>query len=166
MSKRYRIVVIFTSTVVLMFLGYFVLRRVNSAIEGAIIEHKRTHVTSGTVVNKEHIRFDENKLSYVRPDGIAVKREPGDEEWRVYYEIDSFEPVDESTRTRLSTAEKTRLENSGPRFSIFTKRAYDDVTIGNKLQVRWRWLGDERIEIVSAHKPVTAEVPDESPSPD
>ena len=76
MSKRYRIVVIFTSTVVLMFLGYFVLRRVNSAIEGAIIEHKRTHVTSGTVVNKEHIRFDENNRSYVRPDGIAVKREP------------------------------------------------------------------------------------------
>jgi hypothetical protein len=128
---------------------------IDRRFQAAVLEHKMVRETTGTVRGKDHIKFDEANHSYPHEDGYLVDRKPGDEEWRVYYEIDNFDQIAEPARTHLLNAEKERAAKGKLRFRIVSKDQYDEVQIGDKLSVGWRWRGNDNVEVVTAGKPLT-----------
>jgi hypothetical protein len=164
MGNKRRAVTIVLAIVALVPLGYLSFLKLNRSIEEGLVKQKLVRETTGIVVSKNHLLFDESNKSYVDDEGRPIERNPGEEEWRVYYVIDDLDPIDEHTRTLLMAAEKKRREKGGPRFTIVSEEEYDYVQIGEKLCVSWRWIGGEKIEIVSAHKLVSAQY-QENPHP-
>jgi hypothetical protein len=108
--------------------------------------------TTGTVIAKRHVRFDEANHSYVSEDGYLVERQAGDEEWRIYNRIDNFDQIEEPTRSRLLESETERALSARLRFRIVGKDQYDWIDVGDRLNVGWRWINDDKVEVVTAGK--------------
>ncbi len=82
---------------------------------------------------------------------FSTQAPPGTEQWRVYYQIDNFDQVHEPKRSELQRSEDARIKQFGFRFypsSTPDKATYDKAQIGDQLEVRYRYMGDEK-EIIS-----------------
>jgi len=139
----------------LLVISSLVMRKVINGIETSIIASKTAHDATATVVRKEYLKFDEKSHTSVDEDGFPVERRAGDEEWRIYYRIDSFGKIDRTEELRLLKAEEERYAKNKPRFRIVSKEQYDYIQKGDRLSVSWHWLGKNKIEIISAGKPTT-----------
>jgi hypothetical protein len=140
--------------VILLPLGYYTLLIINNWLQAELLEHKGVRATTGTAMGKEQVKFTPSNHAYLGEDGQTIERTPGDEEWRVYYQIDNFNQVAEPLRGRFLQAEKKRILSGKPRFTIVSKDQYDNIQIGDKLEVGWRLRADNKIEVVSAGKPL------------
>jgi phenylpropionate dioxygenase-like ring-hydroxylating dioxygenase large terminal subunit len=129
---------------------YLLLRASDNAL-GSLNEAKKVRTTTAVVKAKEYIRFDQQNQTYVNNFGETVQVSPGTEQWRVYYQIDNFEQVLEPKRTELQRSEDARIKQFGFRFypsSTPDKSVFDNAQVGDRLEVRYRYIGDEK-EIVS-----------------
>jgi hypothetical protein len=83
--------------------------------------------------------------------GQTVEVTPGYEQWRIYYRIDNFDQVPDPKRSELWQSEEARIKQFGFRFypsGTPDKAAYDKAQVGDQLEVRYRYMGDEK-EIIS-----------------
>ena len=136
--------------VIVAFSVYLLLRAADNAVS-SLNEAKKVRTTTAVVKAKEHLRFDEQNHSYVNNFGETVQVPPGTEQWRVYYQIDNFDQVPEPKRSELQRSEDARIKQFGFRFytsSTLDKAVYDQAQIGDRLEVNYRYIGDEK-EIVS-----------------
>ena len=100
-----------------------------------------------------YVCFYEGTHVYKHDDGYTVSRNPGFEEWRVYYRIDNFDQLHEPLRNRLLQLEEERATKGTPRYTIQTQEWYEGIRVGDKLTVLYRPTGDEVIEVVSIPEP-------------
>ena len=114
-------------------------------LTGAIVTHEAT----GIVRHKEYVRYDETHHSFVDDDGDRIERRPGDEEWRVYFEIVSLKGFDEHTARRLRDAEEQRVADGKMRYTILFKDEYDKVDPGDLLTVIYQRITNSRLIIDS-----------------
>jgi len=151
-------VIAFVVIAVFLVISPLIASKVIKGIETAIIRGKAARSATATAIRKEHIRFDEKNHVYVNENGISIARRAGDEEWRVYYQINRFADIEQSIASRLLKAEEERNAKGKQRFTILNKDQYDYLQVGDELSVTW--CGPERseIEIISAGKPVTSHV--------
>ncbi|HKV38786.1 MAG TPA: hypothetical protein VJX67_06210 [Blastocatellia bacterium] len=131
--------------------AYYGWRRLNQ-LNASALEHKTARDTTGTVVRKQHLVFDQNDHSYTDDEGRVFEREPGTEQWVLYYRIDNFDQIGEPYRTAIAHKEEQHLLQWGDRKTTVSKEGYDNVPVYSKLVVAWRWAGDADIEIVSVIK--------------
>lgn len=153
--KGKRRIIVFAVIAVLLLISPLIVRKVLKGLETAVIRNIGSRSATATAIRKEYVRFDEKNHVYVDEDGISIKRRAGDEEWRVYYQINRFDDIEPSTASRLLKAEEERNAKGKQRFTILNKDQYDYIQVGDELSVTW--CGPERreIEIISAGKPVT-----------
>lgn len=129
---------------------YLLLRAADNSLS-SLNEAKKVRTTTAAVKAKEYVRFDEKNHSYVNNFGRTVEATPGTEQWRIYYQIDNFDQVWEPKRSQLWESEEARIKQFGFRFyplSTPDKAAYEKAQVGDKLEVRYRYMGDEK-EIIS-----------------
>jgi hypothetical protein len=103
--------------------------------------------TTAIVHAKEHVRYDEHNHTYVNDLGQTLEAGPGTEEWRVYYQIDNFNQVPEPKRTQLWQSEDTRIKKFGYRYHYYStpeKASYEKAQVGDRLEVRYHYVGDEK----------------------
>jgi hypothetical protein len=92
-------------------------------------------------------RFDEQNHWYINNFGEAVEATPGTEQWRIYYQIDNFDQVSGPKRSQLWLSEEARIKRFGFRFySLSTpdKAFYDKTQVGDRLEILYHYIGDER----------------------
>ena len=131
-------------------LSLYLLRTADNVVS-SLNEAKKVRTTTAVVRAKEYLRFDEKKHSYVNNFGERIEVPPGTEQWRIYYAIDNFDQVPEIKRSQLWQSEEARINQFGFRFypsGTPDKTAYDKAQVGDKLEVRYRYMGDEK-EIIS-----------------
>lgn len=148
-SARWFLIGIGVLTIVA-FSVYLLLRAADNSLS-RLNEAKKVRTTTAVVKAKEHIRFDEQNYSYVNNFGETVQVPPGTEQWRVYYQIENFDQVHEPKRSELQRSEDARIKRFGFRFypsGTPDKAAYDRAQVGDQLEVRYRYMGDEK-EIIS-----------------
>lgn len=158
-SSIQRLVIVLLGAVLLGLVGYYGIRKLAHNFEVNLLKHKVVRDTTATVIGKKHVQFDELNHSYLHDDGYRVERQPGDEEWRIYYQIDNFDQISEPERTRLLVAEKERAEKGKPRYDIASKEAYDGIKEGDKLDIGWQWVNDNKIIIAFASKRIQQKLP-------
>jgi hypothetical protein len=112
-----------------------------------LADAKIAHEATAIVKRKEHVRYDEINHSFMDDDGNSIEREPGDEEWRVYYQIVEFRGFDESTCKRLLKAEEDRAGSGKLRYTILFKDEYNKVDIGDTLTVIYQRITNNRLII-------------------
>jgi hypothetical protein len=130
--------------------GYLVVRQLNKGFE-ELNQAKASRRTTATVISKEHVKFDDKNHSYIGDFGDPIEVAPNTEQWRVYYQIDNFDQVPEPRRSRLVKSEEERIKRFGFRFNVLTKdqkEEYDQIGLRDKLEVYYRYMGDEK-EIIS-----------------
>lgn len=132
---------------------YCAIRKAGEEFDKRIAYGKTYRETTATVRSKEHIRFDETNHSYVNSLGNKIEMKPGDEQWRVYFELDNLDQIDEPRRGYLWGAEKKRVARMGFLFSNQSKEWYDKTSVGDKLMVTYHPIGDDKLEIVSVANP-------------
>jgi hypothetical protein len=129
---------------------YLLLRAADNSLS-RLNEAKKVRTTTGVVKAKEYVRFDEKNHWYVNDFGQTVEVTPGYEQWRIYYRIDNFDQVPDPKRSELWQSEEARIKQFGFRFypsGTPDKAAYDRAQVGDRLEVRYRYMGDEK-EIIS-----------------
>ena len=138
-------------------IGYLVVRQIDKGFQ-QLNESKASRRTTATVISKEYVKYDDKNHSYIGDLGDPIEVAPGREEFRVYYEIDNFDQVPEPRRSRLLKSEQERIKKFGYRFDILTKdqkQEYDQINPGDKLEVFYRYITDEK-EIISIDYPAQA----------
>jgi hypothetical protein len=129
---------------------YLLLRAADNTLS-SLNEAKKVRTTTAVVRAKEYLRFDEKNRWYVNDFGQTVEVMTGFEQWRIYYQIDNFDQVPEPKRSQLWHSEEARIKQFGFRFypaGTPDKAAYDKAQVGDQLEVRYRYMGDEK-EIIS-----------------
>jgi hypothetical protein len=120
-------------------------------VVAAYIKHladaKIAHEATAIVRGRDLVRYDETHHSYVDDEGVCIDRQPGDDEWRVYYEIISFRGFDEHTAKRLREAEEQRVADGRMRYTILFKDEYDKVDLGDLLTVIYQRITNSRLII-------------------
>lgn len=132
-----------------MALAYFGLQEYEKSVLAKITVREAT----GTVRGKEHLRFDEANRSYLTERGTPIAVRPGDEQWEIYYEIDSFDRLDDSLRVRLLRAEKERATAGRFRIWIESQDWCERTEAGDQLTVRYQWQGGDDIRVVGIENP-------------
>lgn len=110
-------------------------------------EAKKGRTTTAVVRAKEYVSFDEKNHWYINDFGKAVEATPGTEQWRIYYQIDNFDQVPEPKRTELWQSEEARIKKFGFRFHYLStpeKALYDKTPVGDRLEILYRYIGDEK----------------------
>ena len=90
---------------------------------------------------------DEKNHWYINNFGEAVEATPGTEQWRVYYQVDNFDQVPEPKRRQLWQSEEARIKTFGFRFHALSKpekEFYDKTQPGDRLEILYRYMGDEK----------------------
>jgi hypothetical protein len=116
-----------------------------------LLKAQATRVTIAIVKSKEHVRFDQQHHMFVDDLGETREATPGTVQWRIYYEILNFDQVPEPKRTELWQSEQKRIVQFGYRFRYYynaAKEPYDRAQVGDKLEVHYRYIGNEK-EIIS-----------------
>lgn len=129
---------------------YLLLRAADNTLS-SLNEAKKVRTTTAVVKAKEYVRFDEKNHWYVNDFGKTVEVTPGYEQWRIYYRIDNFDQVPDPKRSELWQSEEARIKQFGFRFypaGTPDKAAYDNAQVGDQLEVRYRYMGDEK-EMIS-----------------
>jgi hypothetical protein len=129
--------------------GYYKLRQANKQM----IESKTAHEAIATVKEKNHVVFDETNHSYVNGYNDRIEVQPGEEQWRVYYVIDDFNHLAEPLRDHVIQKEDQRTSELGMRFVANSKKWYDVIEVGNKLEVTYRAFRDGEVEVISVTNP-------------
>lgn len=127
--------------------GYLVMRQINKGFQ-QLNEAKAARTTTAVVKDKNHVRFDDQNHSYIGDFGDPIEVAPYTEQWRIYYQIDNFDQVPEPRRSQLVKSEEERIKKYGNRFRTVSKEKFDSTQIGDKLEVLYRYIGDEK-EIIS-----------------
>jgi hypothetical protein len=126
---------------------YLLLRVVDYTVINPLNEAKKGRTTTAVVKAKEHVRFDEKNHSYIGDFGELMNATPGTEQWRIYYQIDNFDQVPEPKRSQLWQSEEARIKKFGLRFyplSTPEKAFYDKTQVGDRLEILYRYMGDEK----------------------
>ena len=124
-------------------------------VQSNAMEHKTVRQTSGTVLYKRHVNFRDDESFYVNAEGQRVpietwRRKFGED--RVYYRVDNFDEHPGSTVESPVKAEQEREAQFGPRFSVADRQLYDITDPGDKLEVKYRWANDGKIEVIGIDK--------------
>src|SRR5215471_9862026 len=146
MKKRYRWSIV---GIALLLLAFLLIK----GIGALVYAEKVVRETTGTVVRKEKLLFNEANRVYVNDEGVRVEMQAGDEEWRIYYRIDNFDQITSLNKNKLLETEQERITKGTYRFRIVPSDQYNDIQVGDKLDVGWRWCGGYQIEVVTAGKP-------------
>jgi len=133
--------ILFTTIAAIAF-GYYKLKQAQEKF----IEAKTLHETIATVTTKEDFRAEKENQFYVNEYGDTIKMQLGEQQKRVYYSIDKFDGLGEPRQSRVIEAEKKRMEEFGPRF-IHAVPWYDEVKVGDKLEITYRAFRDGKTEI-------------------
>jgi hypothetical protein len=139
---------------VLLLVGYLVMRQIDKGFQ-QLNEAKAARTTTAVVKDKNYVRFDDKNHSYIGDFGDPIEVAPYTEQWRIYYQIDNFDQVPEPRRSRLVKSEEERIKKYGHRFRTVSKEKFDSTQIGDKLEVLYRYIGDEK-EIISIGDPAQA----------
>jgi hypothetical protein len=126
--------------------AYLLLRIADNAID-SLNEAKKVRTTTAVVKAKDYVRFDEGNYSYVNDLGKIVEMPRGAEQWRLYYQIDNFDQVPEPKRSELWRSEDARVKQFGFRFypmSAPDKIIYEKAQVGDQLEVRYRYIADDK----------------------
>jgi len=137
---------------VLLLAGYLVMRQINKGFQ-QLNEAKAARTTTAVVKDKNYVRFDDQNHSYIGDFGDPIEVAPQTEQWRIYYQIDNFDQVPEPRRSRLVKSEEERIKKYGYRFRTVSKEKFDSTQIGDKLEVLYRYMGDEKEIISISHLP-------------
>jgi len=130
-------------------LGFVTLHALNEA-EKEFKESKWVRTTSGTVLRKELFRCNQPTCAYIGYDG-RTEIKNGETQKRVYFQIDNFDQVPEPKRSELMRSEEARIKKFGFRFyplSTLEKASYDKTQVGDRLEILYRYMGDEK-EIIN-----------------
>jgi hypothetical protein len=130
--------------VIVAMLIVLVLRYLDRA-EKEFKESKGVRTTSGTVLRKEVFVCREPTCFYLGY-GRGAEMKVGESQQRVYYQIDNFDQVSESRRSKALESERGLVQMYGPR-STYAVNWFDWVQTGSKLQVRYQCFSDGQIEI-------------------
>lgn len=128
-------------------LSVFLLLRAADNHLNRVNEAKKGRTTTAVVKAKEYVRFDDKNHTYIGDFGEPMNAAPGMEQWRVYYQIDNFDQVPEPKRSQLWQSEEARIKNFGFRFyplSTPEKAFYDKTQVGDRLEILYRYMGDEK----------------------
>jgi hypothetical protein len=150
-SATARWVVIGIAALAVIGLSVYLLMRAADNTLGNLNEAKKVRTTSAIVKSKEYVLFDEKNHWYVNDFGDTVEVTPGFAQWRIYYQIDNFDQMPEPKRSELIRSEEARIKQFGFRFypaGTPDKKGYDKAQVGDRLEVRYRYMGDEK-EIIS-----------------
>jgi hypothetical protein len=126
------------------------LRVVDYSVINPLNEAKKGRTTTAVVKAKEHVRFDGKNHSYIGDFGEPMNATPGTEQFRIYYQIDNFDQVPEPKRSQLWQSEEARIKKFGFRFhplSAPEKSFYDITQVGDRLEILYRYKGDEKESI-------------------
>lgn len=129
--------------------GLAVQKCVISEVESA----KTVHRATGTIIGKEYVRLDAGTSFYVNDDGAAIRLTTGEEQWRVYYQVDSVDGAAQPRQERILQRERDRVVHGTARFRLKNKECYDRAKVGERVEVRYRDLGEGRLEVVSLDIP-------------
>jgi len=88
--------------VLLVFLGYFVVKVLGDQLNAYLIAQTSYRRTTATVPRKDHARFDEQNRRYLGDFGDRIEASPQDEQWQDFYEFDTFDQLGEPVRSRVS----------------------------------------------------------------
>ena len=129
-----------------MVVGGVCLKRYSDAKFKTLVESKALREATVTVMRKERVWFDKTNNEWHDEDsGYDVHREPGTEDWRVYYRIDGFDPRDEPVSSRLFEIEKHRNAQGKWRFRTNSPEEYDGKKVGDIIKVKYQRFGDDSI---------------------
>ena len=104
------------------------------------MDHKFGRPANATVVGKESPKQHDDQS----------------DEWKVYYTIDtdSFRgQLDPEIWQSIIATETERYERGDLRSTRKSRRWYDQIRVGDKLEVHYRWVGGGKIEILSVLNP-------------
>lgn len=127
--------------------------RVSGTKSEAFQEEKAVHKTTAVVTGKVYVRYDEGNHVYQHYDGYLVERRAGDEEWRIYFRIESFDQLEDSQRSELMRLEMQRFLEGNVRYRIKDRAWYEGINVGDKITVLYRPWSDNTIEVVSVIRP-------------
>jgi hypothetical protein len=116
-----------------------------------MIRANLAYTTTGTVKDKKKIVISKEEPYYINNLDVKIAKEPGTEQWRIYFEIDNFNQVPEPKRFELMNSETQRKQRLGLRFYPFSEQEtnfYDRTQIGDKLEVHYKYIGDKK-EIIN-----------------
>jgi hypothetical protein len=136
-------------------LGPFVAKELLRKLDQWILDGKMVHEAQGRVVKKEYVKFNETNNVYKSNNGTAIEAKIGEEHWRIYFKIDSFDyvgeskKIDESLKEILEKAEEKRCQDGNYHYTIQDKEAYDRTEIGDKLAVSWQRIGGNQMQVVT-----------------
>lgn len=126
---------------------------VRSLLRG-MLEGKSVHKLQATALRKERLHFDEQNHSYIDDVNFTwnepahrVNYNPGDDEWRVYYTITTFDAMDEPNSSRLLQIEIRRVANGKQRFTILGKQEFDRLNAGDILTLNYQRFSDDEVMI-------------------
>ena len=146
-SRRARWCLIGIAAVAIIALSVYLLFRAADNHLNRVNEAKKGRTTTAVVRAKEYVSFDEKNHWYINNFGEAVEATPGTEQWRVYYQIDNFDQVPEPKRSQLRQSEEARIKTFGFRFHALStpeKEFYDKTQVGDRLEILYRYMGDEK----------------------
>ena len=132
---------------------YLILNKTSDDFDKNLRDSKIHATTTATVKRKEYVRFDQTNTSYINDLNQRIEMQSGDEQWRVYYEFDNFDQIDEPRRRQLLEAETKRIANVGLRFRAKSKEWYEKTEVGDKLKVLYHPIGNDTIEVVNVTNP-------------
>jgi hypothetical protein len=147
MKRKYKWIIAFSTVIPILAFSYYELTQAHKEF----LESKYVRETTATVIRKEDFRADQNNRFYVSGYGDRVEMQPGEEQKRVYYQIDTFGQLVEPRLSRVIDAERRRIEEFGPRFT-YAVGWYEEVKPGDKIQVSYRAFSDGHIQVWSADR--------------
>jgi hypothetical protein len=124
--------------------------------ERALMETKSVRELTGIVKAKGYrklttqnaTRVENGKYFYTDEDGREVQRYPGDEDWLIYYDVESFDPSDEPMSHRLIEYERKRIASDHHRVAIVkTKERSDEIRVGDRIFARYQRFSDTDVMI-------------------
>ena len=121
--------------------------------ERALLDGKAVRELSGIVKSKGYRKFTKENATQVEGDqflywdeelGHLVQRYPGDEDWLLYYEVESFEATDD-LGSRLMANERQRIAAGKRHTAIVPKEQYDKIDVGQRIYVNYQRFSNLRV---------------------
>jgi hypothetical protein len=122
--------------------------------ETGLLEHKMARTTTGVVVDKQHVQFSPDQTTFLNDEGKPRpvdrwRKEQG--EFRVFYTIDNFNQTPGHTPASLANAEQERFRKFGPRYTIVFEKEFLETSIGQRIEIVYRWATDREIEVITTN---------------
>ncbi|MEO6334225.1 MAG: hypothetical protein ABIO91_04505 [Pyrinomonadaceae bacterium] len=105
----------------LLAVGIYVFYLYGDRLNAHVLEGKRFHTTSATVIKKERVLIDKDNRWFTDDFGDRIEVPVDTEQWRVYYTIDNFDQVNEPIRGRLADLETNVFPKDGTVISMVVR---------------------------------------------